>query len=81
MTELTRDEAIKESNRLMQEARDIITSAETLADKYNFTIDFDLAYGMGGTYFPVGYQPEWADSDWADSNDSETGWVSSSSQC
>ena len=37
MTELTRDEAIKEGKRLMQEACNIIHSAESLANKHNFT--------------------------------------------
>ena len=57
------------ADKLISTAEDVINLATTIADAHNFTLDFDLAYGMGGTYHP-------APTKWHSS-----GWVSSSSQC
>lgn len=61
---------------LLREARVKISEAEAIADETGETFNFDLAYGMGGSYYPEKYVES---NDWMDSDD--TGWVSSSAQC
>ena len=60
------DDLVKEAHKKIQEA-------EKIADEHQETFSFDLAYGMGGTYFPEGWDDSW--------DSSEEGWVSSSAMC
>jgi hypothetical protein len=46
-------DAQAEITKLVGNAKEAIKQAEKLADKYGLTIDWSLAYGMGGTYFPI----------------------------
>lgn len=54
------NEAREEINKLISKAYDAINRAEELANKFNITFDFDVAYGMGGSYDPV--EGEWVSS-------------------
>lgn len=57
-----------------------ISEAEKLADEAGVSFSFDLAYGMGGTYFPKpnpAIPEDERDKNYYD----ETGWSSSSSRC
>ena len=54
--------------KLVQDAYEAIRTAERVADDNGLVFFFILAYGMGGTYYPEGY-------------DVETGWHSSSASC
>lgn len=42
----------REIDKLLQEAHSLIIQAERIADLTGETFQFDLAYGMGGTYYP-----------------------------
>lgn len=58
---------------LANEAMAKLNEAEALAEKLGVSFDFDVAYGMGGTYYPTtGSEKRY---------DNETGWVSSSANC
>lgn len=72
---LTSEQASKEISRLVSEAYAAIAQAEAIADAHELNFDFDLAYGMGGTYIgdkeqlerrrnygTVGYGSNWAPS-------------------
>lgn len=63
-------EKVKEAEKVLQEAIDI-------AEKFGIPFDWDIAYGMGGTYVPSTIDP---DDNWYSSDDTG-GWVSSTSQC
>ncbi len=60
---------------LVKEAKEKIREAEKIAEESNVEFDFQVAYGMGGTYIPLKYGTECGyDKD-------ETGWRSSSHNC
>ena len=65
--------AQSKANSLISEAEGLIREAESLADEFGFTLSWDLAYGMGGVYYP---SKAIGEDDWA-----ESGWNSSSSSC
>lgn len=44
---------------LIEKAHAIIREAEEVADRTGTSFQFDLAYGMGGSYYPVG-SPDWS---------------------
>lgn len=68
--------ASEKISSLVQQAKNTIAEAEKIADEYNIPFDFSLAYGMGGTYYPV------REDDYDNSDDYyEAGWNSSSSMC
>lgn len=82
-----KQEAVKLSSQLISEAVAKIREAEQLADDWQFTLRWDLSYGMGGQYIPK--PPEgWKDSssaveyefDYVDSN-LQGDWMASSDQC
>lgn len=79
-----RVEALKEeAYAKINEATAMINEATAIADKWGVTFNWDLAYGMGGTYYPQ----RTADSKWSESDeawrpsDTEDGWYSSSQSC
>lgn len=39
-------------NELVTQAYNAIAEAEKIADQLGVSFDFDVAYGMGGTYYP-----------------------------
>jgi hypothetical protein len=41
-----------EIEKLLEQALSLITEAEEIANSTGETFHFDLAYGMGGTYYP-----------------------------
>lgn len=58
-------------------AKRSIAEAEKIADENQITFSWSLSYGMGGTYYPKG----WNDSGCSDEDDLEGRWRSSSSMC
>ena len=80
MSKYNAEQAEKKALKHLENAKVEIGKAESLADEHGFTLHFDLAYCMGGTYQPEGYKPEWANSE-CEASEEETGWISSSSQC
>lgn len=85
LDEQKRKAARAEIAMLVSKAESIISEAEGIADKNNVTFDFDLAYGMGGTYIPKGSKDHYLDSYEAELNEDgslvEGQWVSSSQSC
>ena len=80
MSKYNAEQAKEKALKHLENAKVEIGKAESLADDHGFTLNFNLAYGMGGIYQPEGYKPEWANSEW-EASEEETGWISSSSQC
>lgn len=81
--EQKQQEALKQIYLLTDEAMAAIKKAETIADQANVMFDFDIEYGMGGTYHPTKSMSKVSDEEtkydaWESSSE---GWVSSSSQC
>lgn len=73
----TLQEAVKEINRLLDEAQASVWAAERVADEHNLSFSMDLGgYGMGGTYTPLedGEEDEYGDL-------KESGWNASSQSC
>lgn len=68
---MNEQEANEKISELLAKAFELISQAEEIADAAGITFDFDLAYGMGGTYVPESLQDEYGDA----------GWQSSSSMC
>ena len=58
--EKEKQEAEKQIEVLVKEAHEKIDEAERLADKYELSFDWDLSYGMGGSY--DGEEGEWRSS-------------------
>ncbi len=73
-------EALAKIDEKVKAAYALIKEAEALADEAQVEFGFDLAYGMGGTYYPKKKEDGTSEEDgsWYSSNE---GWVSSSSQC
>ncbi len=65
MTDLAKQNTQKIS-RLVSEAYELIRQAEALADEAGLSFNFDVSYGMGGTYVSEGAaeQEGWKDSGW-----------------
>jgi hypothetical protein len=68
---MTKEEAVARISVLVGAAHENISEAENLADEFGLDFSFDLAYGMGGTYYGEGHDYEWV----------EHGWNSSSQSC
>ena len=66
-------EAQSKADSLISEAESLIREAESLADEFGFTLSWDLAYGMGGVYYP---SKAIGEDGWT-----ESGWNSSSHSC
>lgn len=67
-------EAVKEINRLLDEAQSLIWLAESIADDLGLEFSMNLGgYGMGGRYDPNDKEDEWG-------NDNG-GWHASSQNC
>jgi len=49
---VTRDQARIQINTYVEEAYASIKKAEAVADTHGISFDFNLGYGMGGTYSP-----------------------------
>lgn len=89
--EKKRKEALQKIEELKTQAMELIKKAEVIADEANVTFNFDVSYGMGGTYFPkkkeevkpVKASEDEDDEDYDNSDEEwdESGWVSSSSMC
>ncbi len=58
--EKEKQEAEKQIEVLVKEAHEKIDEAKRLADKYELSFDWDLSYGMGGSY--DGEEGEWKSS-------------------
>jgi len=61
----------QEINQHVQNAYEELRKACAIADEYKLNFSWYVAYGMGGDYY----------GDHDDSDYSDGGWVSSSSQC
>lgn len=78
------NDAIK---KLVSYAREVLKAAEEIAENHKQTFDFELAYGMGGTFTPMSVakqdheDEEGDDPDWEPSDGEDYGWISSSSMC
>lgn len=76
---MNRKEAFQKISELKKEAIGKIDEAKKFADQFGISFNFDLAYGMGGTYYPPSSKRT---DDWsASSQFYESGWVSSTSNC
>ena len=77
MTEPTKVLTREEATKLLQEhcsaAYAAIAEAEKIAVEYGIEFTFDVAYGMGGTFFPEG--------DSYYTSDKDPVWVASSHMC
>jgi hypothetical protein len=79
------EEQIKEANQQIAELLDgaytNINKAEAIANEFGLEFDWDLEYGMNGTFYGTGYKPSWAasDDDWISSDNQ--GWNPSSQSC
>lgn len=70
----------KELDRLVQLAYDAVREAEAFANANNKQFDFDISYGMGGTYYSGNHVHN--DSWLQEFGDEQDGvWVSSSQEC
>lgn len=68
--------AVKEINRLLDEAQDFVYKAEAIADEHGLEFSMNLGgYGMGGRYDGT---PEGKLDEWGDESD---GWHASSQSC
>lgn len=67
--------ADKEIKELTDKAYAALGEAEQIAEKYGTSFNFDISYGMGGTYVS---QDEVDTGDWGHSS---SGWLASSDQC
>lgn len=65
---MTKEEAVAEIAKLVDEAYAALATAEGLADKHGLEFDFSPEYGMGGTYY--GYEPKWSNAGWNPSSQS-----------
>jgi hypothetical protein len=66
---------------LIAEAHEKIKSAEALADKFGIEFGWDLAYGMGGHYYPTPGDWSGSNDEWRPSGVEDGGWRSSSQSC
>lgn len=69
--------ALEELEVHLNRARKEISKAESIADEHGLSFNWDLAYGMGGTYTGKGVTTEEQKEEWGN----EDGWRSSSSGC
>lgn len=60
-------------------AQSALTIAQAYADYYGESFGWDLAYGMGGTYFGKGSDQH--PNEDCSSSDTDDGWYSSSQSC
>jgi hypothetical protein len=74
--ELSKADARKLLNEKVQAAYAAIADAQVIADKHGLNFDFDIAYGMGGSYIGDPEEREEYDEDELDG-----GWRSSSAMC
>jgi len=70
--------AREEIEKKLDEARKLIEEAEAIADEAGVTFSFDLAYGMGGTYYPDKVAEERG---YVEEEDLDNGWRASSRSC
>lgn len=61
---MTKEEAVSRIAVLVGAARENIHEAEIIADEHGLDFDFNLAYGMGGTYYGEGHEYEWVEHGW-----------------
>jgi hypothetical protein len=93
LTKLTdiesKEAAVKLLNDLTSTAMKLIRHAEKVAKKFELDFGFDIAYGMGGTFYGYDYRAEWYDDDELEEMKAEgtfpdpekMGWQSSSNSC
>ena len=75
-------EAKKKIDELIKEAYAKVQEAEAIADEHSLTFDFEVEYGMGGTYYGAGSDDD--DDGWLDDYgySEDTGaWLPSSQSC
>lgn len=68
--------ALTEIAKLTDEATKLIRQAEEIAKANEVSFDFDVAYGMGGTFYGAGYE-----SDYNPDYNERVGWAASSHSC
>lgn len=73
---ISREQAIREIDLLTVEAHAILAKACQIADEHQVTVNFNICYGSGSTYYPK--KGSLAEEDWYGSTE---GWVSSSTSC
>lgn len=72
-------EAEEEIKAKLSIAETAINMAEKIAEDNGLVFSWDgPTYGMGGTYYPAGYQDEYRD---RPSTEDELGWQASSHSC
>jgi hypothetical protein len=72
VTEQDREHAERKIDERVAEVHRLLVEAQKIADDNGVTFSLQVAYGMGGTYFPPSHR---------DDEDFREGWVSSSSMC
>ena len=70
-------------DKLVQKGVNGIKEAENFANEHGLTFNIDIAYGMGGTYYPTIKMIKniHDEGSWVNSYNERSGWVSSSSNC
>ncbi len=69
----------KEIDKKKKEIYKLVKECEEIADKANITFDLNVAYFMGGTYYPPSIikETEWMKDNWK----IQEGWLSSTHSC
>lgn len=69
-------------NEKVKAITDAISAAETFATEHKLSFALSLGYGMSGTFYPeISEQEREKLDDIGEWHPSESGWISSSSQC
>lgn len=74
-----KEQAKKKIDALVQQAHHIIQEAESIADDWKLSFNFEIAYGMGGRY-QGDIKQRWWESDWG-LDPGDQGWLPSSRSC
>lgn len=73
---MNKEEAITAIAEKTKQAEALIRECEVLANEHEIVFEFSLAYGMGGTFYPKGW-----DNSGCYPDEDDSGWMSSSQQC
>lgn len=80
MSDLTPQQQLQVAMKKVDEA---LAEAMAIADEHGLTINLDISYGMGGTYYPpvlLQGEESWAVDEYYMDAD-QGGWVASSQTC
>lgn len=85
----SKEDAAKLIGQLTGDAMKMIRHAEKVAKKFELDFGFDIAYGMGGTFYGYDYRADWYEDDELEEmkangeypDPERMGWQSSSNSC